>query len=206
MKKAVKRHVLTLALLAAAASAFAPPGQASAQAPRAAQRVITLGGSVTEIVYALDQGSRLVGNDQSSIYPEAANKLPRVGYYRSVPIEGVAALQPDLVIASEQAGPPEAMRRLAQLGINVQIVSDRPSVDSLNQRIDQIAQALGTPEAGQRLNASVNRELAHAQALPATAARTLLVMNRTGAPQGAGADTGAGLVLALSGLHNELGD
>lgn len=67
-------------------------------------RVVSLGGSVTEIVYGLGEGDRLVGDDLSSLYPEAATKLPRVGYYRAVPVEGVLSLKPDLVLASEQAG------------------------------------------------------------------------------------------------------
>ena len=60
----------------------------SAQA-QAQERVVSLGGSVTEIVYALGQGERVVGDDLSSLYPEAATKVPRVGYYRAVPVEGV---------------------------------------------------------------------------------------------------------------------
>lgn len=55
---------------------------AAAQAAPPA-RVVTLGGTVTEIVYGLGQGERLVGDDQSSLYPEAATRLPRVGYYRA---------------------------------------------------------------------------------------------------------------------------
>src|SRR5690606_30267932 len=98
--------------------------QAANGSPSTAQRVVTLGGTVTEIVYALDQGDRLVGDDQSSLYPEAATKLPRVGYYRAVPVEGVLALRPDLVLASEQAGPPEALARLKEVGIPVEIISD----------------------------------------------------------------------------------
>ena len=205
MKKAARRHFLILALLGATVTALAPPAIAQADANATqAKRVVTLGGSVTEIVYALGQEARLVGNDISSIYPDAANQLPRVGYYRSVPIEGVAALRPDLVIASEQAGPPDVLARLAKLGIPVKTVSDRPSVDSLNQRIDEIAVALGTPAEGKQLTAEIAQSLQAVDALPASNARALLIMNRTGAPQGAGAGTAANLVLERAGLDNVL--
>ncbi|MBO1013087.1 hemin ABC transporter substrate-binding protein [Achromobacter sp. SD115] len=169
-------------------------------------RVVTLGGSVTEIVYQLGQGDKLVGDDLSSLYPEAATKLPRVGYYRAVPVEGVLSLKPDLVLASEQAGPPDALKRLADVGLRVVTVSDAPSVDSLKSRIRGIADALGVAPAGERMVAEVTRELARAEAVPATRARALLLINRTGSPQGAGRDTAANEVMHLAGLVNVLQD
>jgi iron complex transport system substrate-binding protein len=169
-------------------------------------RVVTLGGTVTEIVYQLGQGDKLVGDDLSSLYPEAATKLPRVGYYRSVPVEGVLSLKPDLVLASEQAGPPDALKRLADVGVRVVTVSDAPSVDSLKSRIRGIADALGGAPAGERMVEDVTRELARAEAVPATRARALLLINRTGSPQGAGRDTAANEVMHLAGLVNVLQD
>lgn len=183
-------------------------GWAMAASVHAAEpsRVVTLGGSVTEIVYGLGQGGRLVGDDQSSLYPEAATKLPRVGYYRAVPVEGVLSLKPDLVLASEQAGPPEALKRLAGVGVRVVTVSDAPSVDSLKSRIRAIAGALGVAAAGERMVEDVTQELARAEAIPATRARALLLINRTGSPQGAGRDTAANEVMQLAGLDNVLQD
>jgi iron complex transport system substrate-binding protein len=169
-------------------------------------RVVTLGGSVTEIVYGLGQGDRLVGDDLSSLYPEAATRLPRVGYYRAVPVEGVLSLKPDLVLASEQAGPPDALKRLAGVGVRVVTVSDAPSVDSLKARIRGVADALGVAPAGERMVDEITRELARAEALPATKARALLLINRTGSPQGAGRDTAANEVMHLAGLVNVLHD
>ncbi|WP_251880996.1 ABC transporter substrate-binding protein [Achromobacter sp. Marseille-Q4954] len=169
-------------------------------------RVVTLGGTVTEIVYQLGQGGKLVGDDLSSLYPEAATKLPRVGYYRSIPVEGVLSLKPDLVLASEQAGPPDSLKRLADVGVRVVTVSDAPSVDSLKSRIRGIADALGVAPAGERMVEDVTRELARAEAVPATRARALLLINRTGSPQGAGRDTAANEVMHLAGLVNVLQD
>lgn len=167
-------------------------------------RVVTLGGSVTEIVYGLGQGERLVGDDQSSLYPEAATRLPRVGYYRAVPVEGVLALQPDLVLASEQAGPAETLKRLGDVGVRVVSVPDAPSVASLNARIRAVAAALEVAPAGEQMVADVARELVRAEAVPATRARALLLINRTGTPQGAGHDTAAAEVMRLAGLANVL--
>lgn len=196
--------VKTIAALTAAW--IAGLAQAANEAPAHAQRVVTLGGTVTEIVYALDQGDRLVGDDVSSLYPEAATKLPRVGYYRAVPVEGVLALDPDLILASEQSGPPAALTRLKDIGVPVEIISDKPSVESLNKRIRQIGNALGVPERSEQLIKSVDAALREVRGLPESHLRAVLLMNRTGTPQGAGSDTAASLVLELSGLINVLAD
>lgn len=143
--------------------AMACAGAAAAAQTAPAQRVVTLGGTVTEIVYALGQGGRLVGDDLSSLYPQAATQLPRIGYYRAVPVEGVLALEPDLVLASEQAGPPDAIERLKAVGVRVAVVSDQASVQSLHARIRAIAQALDAVPEGERLAAQLDAELARAR-------------------------------------------
>lgn len=171
-----------------------------------ASRVVTLGGSVTEIVYALGQGDRLVGDDLSSLYPEAATRLPRVGYYRAVPVEGVLALKPDLVLASEQAGPPDALRRLGDVGLRVVTLPDAPSVESLKARIRGVATALNVQSEGEKMVERVSQEMAHALSLPSTQARALLLLNRSGTPQAAGRGTAANEVMTLAGLVNVLGD
>jgi iron complex transport system substrate-binding protein len=170
----------------------------------AAERVVTLGGSVTEIVFELGQGKRLVADDESSMYPDAARELPRIGYYRSVPVEGVVAMRPDLILASENAGPPKALERLQGLGIPLVSVSDKPSIESLYARIKEIASELQVPEAGQRLADRVRADVAAAQAAPSTARRAVVLINRTGPLLGAGGNTAANSVLAMAGLENAL--
>ncbi|MBO9330092.1 ABC transporter substrate-binding protein [Achromobacter xylosoxidans] len=172
----------------------------------APERVVTLGGSVTEIVYGLGQEGRLVGDDLSSLYPEAATRLPHVGYYRAVPVEGVLALEPDLVLASEQAGPPEALRRLAEVGVRVVTVPDRPSVDSLQARIRNVAAALDAAPQGERMAERVARELEQAEAVPASRARAILLFKLGGVLRGAGNGTTANKVMTMAGLVNVLHD
>ncbi|MDQ8034521.1 MAG: ABC transporter substrate-binding protein [Bordetella sp.] len=184
-----------------AALAALIPLSAAAAGP---QRIVTLGGSVTEIVYALGEGHRVVADDQSSLYPEAATRLPRVGYYRAVPVEGVLALAPDLVLASEQAGPPDALARLASVGLTVTRVSDAPTVQSLYDRIAQVASALGVAERGAALAQEVRDALAQADALPTSNRSAVLLTNRGAGAQAAGGGTAADLVLRLAGLRNAM--
>ena len=166
-------------------------------------RVVGLGGPVTEIVYALGAGDRLVGADASSIYPPAAQQLPKVGYYRSFSIEGVASLKPDLVLASDQSGPPQALEQLRKLGSPVVLLPSDPSLEALDQRIMSVARALEIEARGAALVRRIHAEL---KALPANGSkpRVLLVSSHTGKLQGAGGDTAAAAMLQLIGATNVL--
>lgn len=66
----------------------------------AAERIITLGGDVTEIVYALDAQPQLVARDSTSTWPAASQSLPDVGYLRQLNAEGILSLRPTLVLIS----------------------------------------------------------------------------------------------------------
>ena len=177
---------------------------AQANEPVAPARVVTLGGSVTEIVYALEMQHLLVGADQSSLYPAEAQALTSIGYYRMVPTEGVLRLQPDLVIASEQAGPPHAMAQLAAMGLRVEKVSDQPSIASLHDRISQVAGLLGVRERGAALSQAIDAGIGRASLIPTERLRALLVVMRSGKLLGAGQDTAAAKILELAGLENVL--
>lgn len=177
----------------------------SASALAESARIVSLGGTVTEIIYDLGHGESVVATDISSLYPPEVAKLPRVGYYRAAPVEGIAALQPSLILASDQAGPLQTFQRLSDLGIPVVRVADGPSVDALYERIHTVAQALGDEAAGQALAAEVKEKLDASLATPATPLPTLFMMVRASKPTGAGEGTAVGEIMKLAGLKNVLG-
>ena len=168
----------------------------------AADRVVSLGGTVTEIIYALGEGDRLVADDASSVYPEEALSLPRVGYYRNLSLEGVLAQRPDLIIASENAGPPEVLERIRGMGINTVLVSDEPGVASLYERVLQVAAALGVESAGVALQAQIQASLDAMATLGSRPRSAMVVLHRGGPLLAAGAGTSADALLKLSGLEN----
>lgn len=168
------------------------------------ERVISLGGSVTEIVYELGLGDSLIADDLSSLYPEAATRLPRVGYYRAVPVEGVVAMHPDLILASENAGPAHALESISKLGVEIVKVSDRASLESLYERVQQIAKVLSAEDKGDVLIEQIRARVARAQALPGKNLKTALIVNRTGTIQAAGSHTAASVLISLAGLTNVL--
>jgi len=127
-------------------------------------RIVTVGGAVTEIAFALGAESRVVGVDTSSIYPEAATKLPKVGYQRQLSSEGVLALRPTLVLASADAGPPPAIEQLRSSGVAVLVVTADHNLDGARARIRSAARALRLEEQGRRLLESLEREVVEGRA------------------------------------------
>jgi len=172
--------------------------------PDSPARVVTAGSSVTELVYALGGGERLIAVDLSSVYPAEALALPKVGYYRDLPIEGVASMRPDLLIASDQAGPPATLQRLRDLGIPVLAVPDAPTLPALRERARLIAEALGVPEAARQLMARLEASLAELPPLPERAAwpKAVSIMAHGNSVLAAGRGTTADAIMALAGVHN----
>ena len=129
----------------------------------AASRIVSVGGSVTEIVYALGAGADVVGVDTSSTYPEAATELPQVGYQRRLSAEGVLSLQPDVVLVSSDAGPPVVLSHL-KAAVEVVEIPSVYSIAGAEDKIRLIANILGREEQGEQLVGNLHRDLAVAQA------------------------------------------
>jgi iron complex transport system substrate-binding protein len=183
---------------------IAPLGVMAAEPP---QRVVSVGGHVTEIIYALGAESRLVGADSSSIYPEAATKLPTVGYLRQVGVEGVASLQPDMIIASHDIGPPPAVEKLKALGIPLVITAQTDSIDEAARRIREVGNALGLVEQADALASKVQSEAdAESQrlnAMPGPRPKVALFLGFGHAsPMAAGAETAGDAMIRLAGGDN----
>ncbi|SCY47598.1 heme/hemin ABC transporter substrate-binding protein [Microvirga guangxiensis] len=172
-----------------------------------ARRIVSVGGAVTEILYRLGQETEIVGVDATSLYPADALKTKaNVGYIRALGAEGVLSLNPTLVLAAEGAGPPDALQLIAQAGITIVRVPDRPSADGIVERVKVIAQTLDMPERGAALIQEIERgfaELTDARARIKQPARALFVLSfQNGRPLVGGQGTTADAMLALAGATN----
>lgn len=171
------------------------------------ERVLSLGGTVTEIIYELGQGSLLIGSDISSLYPPQVADLPQVGYYRSLSLEGVLSLKPSLILASEQAGPKRVLDQLSALGVRVESIPDDATLASLYQRIERIGQILQVPDKAQQLQHHVQSNIEQIQQqVRLNPIRKLkkaaVLMQRSHQIQWAGQSTVAQLLLDQLGLDN----
>jgi iron complex transport system substrate-binding protein len=173
----------------------------------APERLVTVGGGITETVWALGHGERVVAVDTSSVFPAAARALPQVGYQRSLSAEGVLAQRPDLVLLTAEAGPPAAVALLKQSGVRVVVIEETPSVAGARDKIAAVAAALGTPERAAPLLQRLDDDLAAIASVVADnrrrRPRVLFLYGRGGgAMQVAGTDTGPAAFIALAGGEN----
>ena len=100
------------------------PVSAAAQSYPDAQRIVSIGGPVTELIYLLGEGDRVIARDTTSTFPEEVNDLPDVGYMRQLSAEGVLSVEPDLIVTRDTAGPAEAMDQLRAAAIPLVEVHD----------------------------------------------------------------------------------
>ena len=87
--------------------------------PAAAQRIISLAPNVTELLFVIDAGDRLVGTVEHSDYPAAAQRIRRVGGYNALDLEIILALKPDLIIGWRTGNNPVQLEKLQALGLPV---------------------------------------------------------------------------------------
>ncbi len=166
-------------------------------------RIVSIGGAVTETIYALGAGSKIVGTDSSSLFPEAATKLPQVGYSRALATEGILSLNPTLILASQEAGPAPVLSQLRDSGATIVMVPNgSPGVEEAQQKIRLIAEALGLKPAGDQLAEKVAAEAA-AVRRPAKKPRVLFIYARGGATLNvAGTGTAANAAIEAAGGIN----
>ena len=166
-------------------------------------RLVSLGGSLTEIVYAVGAGDLLVGTDASSLYPSEARQLPQVGYYRALPVEGVASLQPDLILAAAESGPPQALEGLRKLGLRLELLPTLPTLPALRERIIHVGNLLGHQAEADALIRKIDSQVKAATRIRRPA-RVLVLSTHAGKLQGAGRDTAADNLLQMLGATNLL--
>lgn len=118
---------------------------------RSVERIVSLDGITTEILFALGVGEKVVGRDDSSYYPPEAQRLPSVGYQFRLSAEGILSLKPTLVIGREDVRPKEVVEQLERAGVAVVLVPTEPSVEGAKAKIRTVAQAVGRVEQGEAL-------------------------------------------------------
>ncbi len=173
-------------------------------ASAAVEKVVTLGGDITEIVYGLDAQSQLVGRDTTSTWPAQANTLPDVGYVRQLNAEGILSLRPAIVLAGEQAQPSSVLQKVAENNVKVVTVPGGYSLAAIDNKVAVIAAALGKTTQGEQLRQKLAAQIA---ALPTTPVnkRVLFLLSHGGmGTMVAGQETAADGAIRAAGLQNAM--
>ncbi|MBS7542860.1 heme/hemin ABC transporter substrate-binding protein [Ancylobacter oerskovii] len=173
-------------------------------------RVVAIGGSITEILYALGLQDRIVAVDTTSVFPPQALKdKPDVGYMRALSAEGVLALGPSLVLAMEGSGPPATINVLQQASVPFLLVPEGHDAAGVAAKIRFVAHAMGVDEKGEALARAVAEDFAALEAMRTRIKEprgAVFVMSMGGgSPMVGGAGTGADAAFKLAGVTNAMG-
>ena len=185
---------------------FAPlAGHAAAEAVR----IVSIGGAVTEILYALGAEQRIVAVDSTSFYPaQALKEKPNVGYMRALSAEGVLGLNPSLILASEGSGPKETIAVLKAANIPYVTVPDHFTGQGIVDKIGVVADAVGAAARGACLTKVVQADLdalAKVRTHIGRPLKVLFLLSFTNQrPMVAGGATAADGIIHLAGAANAM--
>jgi iron complex transport system substrate-binding protein len=151
-----------LAILAGCGKPAAPAGR-----PSIPERIVSMAPNITETIYALGLGDKLVGATTFCTYPEAARSVPRIGGFGQFNFEAIVALRPDLVILHREYDAEQ--KRLDGLGIP-HLETGSYFIGDILETIRAIGSACGAEGAGQeladQLNARVSQLRKHIEKPP----------------------------------------
>ncbi|MEM6639447.1 MAG: ABC transporter substrate-binding protein [Pseudomonadota bacterium] len=172
-----------------------------------ASRIAVAGGSLAEILYALEEQDRIVGADRTSNYPPAALELPQIGYVRALSAEGLLSINPTLILGEHDMGPPDVVEQLERIGVDVLRVPEAFTAAGIAAKVRCVANAIGEEEAGEAmarriLADGVKLKGERAADLDNAPAGIVLLGLRGGTPIAAGRDTSGAGLLTLAGARN----
>ncbi|RVA86245.1 hemin ABC transporter substrate-binding protein, partial [Mesorhizobium sp. M7A.F.Ca.CA.004.01.1.1] len=126
-------------------------------------KIVAVGGSITEIVYALGEEKHLVARDSTSRYPKAALELPDVGYMRALSPEGVLSVNPTGILALHGSGPKEAVDVLKKTSVPFIEVPEHYSHEGILEKVRIVGKALGVDAKAEVLAGELDAKLTAAE-------------------------------------------
>lgn len=177
-----------------------------------AERIVSLNGSTTETLFALNVGANVVGCDASSTYPKHAKEtLPSVGYQYRLNAEGILSLRPTLAIGRSDVKPPQVIEQLRMAGVTVLLFKEPRNFDEAKQRLHTIGKAVGRQEQATALISALDKDIETLKSKLAgqqEQAKLKALFLYLRGPQTAfvlGKDSGPGAMLELVGATNAAG-
>ena len=173
------------------------------------QRWVSAGGALSEWVSALGGESKLVGVDTTSQHPQTLRALPSIGYQRQLSAEGILSLRPQILVGTEEMGPPPVLSQIRSAGVQVELFSAQPDLLTLQGNLQRLGTLLGAEARASQVLKNYQQQL-DAQKVRVTRAQLkekspgvlLLLGHAGGKPLIAGKDTAADWLIRKAGGHN----
>lgn len=173
------------------------------------QRWVSAGGALSEWISALGGERQLVGVDTTSQHPESLKSLPSIGYQRQLSAEGILSLRPDVLIGTEEMGPPPVLVQVRKAGVRVELFSSKAELDAVDDNLQRLGSLLGAEQKAAELTAGYHQQLGalqarvkKAQASQKAPGVVLLVGHAGAKPLIAGLGTSGDWLLRQAGARN----
>ncbi|MGF0242019.1 heme/hemin ABC transporter substrate-binding protein [Rhodococcus sp. IEGM1300] len=173
------------------------------------QRWVSAGGALSEWVSALGGEPKLVGVDTTSQHPDTLKSLPSIGYQRQLSAEGILSLRPQILVGTEEMGPPPVLSQIRNAGVQVELFSARPDLPTLQANLQHLGKLLGAENQAAQLFQSYQEQLDQqkirlekSQSTGKSPGVLVLIGHAGGKPLIAGKDTAADWLLQQAGGHN----
>lgn len=169
------------------------------------KRIVSLSGSLTEIVDALGLGANLVAVDVTSDYPSYVKEIPKVSKNRSITAEGIASFRPDIVLGFEGEVSAAILTQFKTLNISCVLFKQEFSEAGLTGLVRQVGQSLNVSTKGNQVADQLSKDLksAIAKGKSSKATKMMFVYARgAGAMSVSGSGTAVDAVIKLAGAQN----
>lgn len=173
------------------------------------QRWVSAGGALSEWISALGGEARLVGVDTTSQHPQSLKALPSIGYQRQLSAEGILSLRPDVLVGTEEMGPPPVLAQVRGAGVRVELFSSEADLAAVDQNLKHLGELLGAQQKASELSTDYHQQLDALQAkikqaqAGQKAPGVLLLVGHAGAkPLIAGQGTSGDWLLRQAGARN----
>ncbi len=124
------------------------------------RKIITAGGTITEVVDALGFSDQIIATDLTSTFPESMKSLPSIGYRNQIKAEGILALGPDLVLIEEDYLTPDVVEQLKAAQVNIQLFKKPVTVEGTKTLVSELAAFFEVPEKGAEVNKAIDADMA----------------------------------------------
>ena len=169
-------------------------------------RIASAGGDITEIIYALGAGDKIIGVDSTSGFPDDVRNKEQIGYVRGLSAEGIFAIAPDLLIGADDMGPPNVIDNIKAAGLDVAVAPLGTGAGRVPAKIQFIGKTLGMDNEASQLIKEYTEQMhtlmQKKESLTLSHKVLFILSVRDGAPIVGGRNTSANDIIELAGGTN----
>lgn len=169
-------------------------------------KIVSLNGSITEVIAALGFFNQLVGVDVTSNYPDSVNTLPKMGHNRNINVEALIAADPDFVYCYSDALKPEIQTQLQAAGIEIKTFDEPKDLSGVHKLIQGVAAALGATDKSAILQKALEADVAQLKASSDTPRVLFIYARGAGTINVGGTGTGVDAMITMAGGKNAAAD